>query len=158
MMPVKVSLLKLTQSEAVKKLYVNNHMIQDLLVPTRTMKNCLEKFDTSVKIYPVWLCPFILPKDPGMVHPKANKELYVDIGVYGVPHVKNFDAVKTTRFVEDLVEESDGFQMLYADTYRSRDEFRKMFDHTLYDKMRTKLNCTKAFPEVYDKVNKNVRT
>lgn len=158
-MPVKVSLLKLTQSGAVKKLYENNHMIQDLLVPTRTMKNCLEKFNSSINIYPLWVCPFILPNDPGMVHPKANKsELYVDIGIYGVPNVKNFNAVKSTRFIEDLVDESEGFQMLYADTYRSRDEFRKMFDHNLYEKMRNKLNCKKAFPEVYDKVNKNVRS
>lgn len=47
--------------------------------------------------------------------------------------------------------------MLYADSYLTRDEFRKMFDHTLYDKMREKLDCEKAFPEVYDKVNRKVR-
>lgn len=159
MMPVKVSLLKLTQTETVKKLYENNHMIQDLLVPTSTMKNCLQKFNEWVKIYPVWLCPFILPNDKGMLHPfNKERDLYVDIGVYGVPKVKDFHPVKTTRKVEDLVEQSKGFQMLYADTYRTREEFRRMFDHKLYDQMRKKLKCENAFPEVYDKVNQNVRT
>lgn len=49
------------------------------------------------------------------------------------------------------------FQMLYADSYLSREDFRKMFDHSLYDRMRKKLDCEKAFPEVYDKVNRKVR-
>lgn len=159
MLPVKVSLLKLTQTETVKKLYENNHIIQDLLVPTSTMKKCCEEFDRLVNVYPVWLCPFLLPNNPGMLQPAKGMEsdLYVDIGVYGVPKDRRFHPVDTTRAIEDLVEKSKGFQMLYADTYRSREEFRRMFDHGLYDKMRQKYQCQDGFPEVYDKVNKNVR-
>lgn len=51
-----------------------------------------------------------------------------------------------------------GFQMMYADSYMTREEFRAMFDHTLYDTMRQKLNCEGRFPEVYDKVNKSSRS
>ena len=29
----------------------------------------------------------------------------------------------------------NGFQMMYADSYMTREEFRLMFDHTLYDKV-----------------------
>ena len=47
--------------------------------------------------------------------------------------------------------------MLYADSYLTRGEFEAMFDHTLYKKMRKELNCSEAFPEVYDKVNRNAR-
>lgn len=160
-MPVKVSLLKLTQPETVKKMYEENHIIQDLLVPTSTMQRCLTEFDKLVHVYPIWLCPFRLPKESGMVHPAAGLEedMYVDIGVYGVPKVRRgqFHAVRTTRLLEDLVADCNGFQMLYADCYRTRDEFRQMFDHTLYDRMRKELSCEAAFPEVYDKINKNVR-
>ena len=49
------------------------------------------------------------------------------------------------------------FQMLYADTYLSEEDFREMFDHSLYDKMRKQLGCENAFPEVYGKVNRKVR-
>lgn len=49
------------------------------------------------------------------------------------------------------------YQMLYADTHTTREEFRKMFDHTLYDHLRDKFNCKNAFPEVYDKVSKSAR-
>ena len=47
--------------------------------------------------------------------------------------------------------------MMYADSYMTREEFQEMFDHTLYNEMRTKYQCRKAFPEVYDKVNKSAR-
>ena len=47
--------------------------------------------------------------------------------------------------------------MMYADSYMTRDEFRQMFDHTLYEKTRKKFETLGAFPEVYDKVNKKAR-
>ena len=49
------------------------------------------------------------------------------------------------------------YQMLYADSYMTRDEFHQMFDHTLYNKMRKTLNCEEAFPEIYDKVSRSAR-
>jgi len=49
------------------------------------------------------------------------------------------------------------FQMMYADSYMSRDEFRSMFDHSLYEVSRLKFGCVGAFPEIYDKVNKAAR-
>jgi hypothetical protein len=42
----------------------------------------------------------------------------------------------------------DSFQMLYADSYMTKEEFRQMFDHTMYDRLRSQLKCTDAFPEV----------
>lgn len=47
--------------------------------------------------------------------------------------------------------------MMYADSYMTREEYRQMFDHTLYDQVRKSLNCEKAFPEVYDKVSRKAR-
>lgn len=160
-MPVKVSFLKLTQPETVKHLYEQTQVIQDLLVPTSTMADCIRRFDRLVKIYPIWLCPFRLPNEPGMVHPVdgLEEDMYVDIGVYGTVKVKRgeFEARRTTREIEDIVADANGFQMLYADCFRTYDEFRKMFDHRLYDRMRKQLNCEQAFAEVYDKINRKVR-
>ena len=64
-------------------------------------------------MYPVWLCPFNLPNDPGMVHPTVDEEkMYVDIGVYGVPKVpqgKKYHPVNTTREIEDFVAKVKGY-------------------------------------------------
>ena len=49
------------------------------------------------------------------------------------------------------------FQMMYADSYMTKKEFEEMFDHTLYYEMRQKYDCLKAFPDIYEKVNKAAR-
>ena len=68
-------------------------------------------------MYPLWLCPFKLPNDPGFVHPKTDEEeMYVDIGAYGRPTVGNFDAKETTRRIERFVSQHNGcvlFLFLY---------------------------------------------
>lgn len=64
----------------------------------------------------------------------------------------------STRKIEHFVSQKRGFQMLYGDTYVTLEEFRRMFDHTVYDKLRNSLPyCKEAFPEIYGKVNKSVR-
>ena len=47
--------------------------------------------------------------------------------------------------------------MMYADSYMTKDEFEAMFDLSLYKEMRAKYDCEKAFPHVYQKVNKAAR-
>lgn len=108
-MPPKISLLKLTQTEAIKKLYENNHVIQDMLVPMETFADSVRFFKRNFNVFPLWLCPFILPANAGMVHPKGDSaEFYVDIGMYGVPKVDNFHPEKSTRKVEKYVTDVNG--------------------------------------------------
>ncbi|CAK1595444.1 unnamed protein product [Parnassius mnemosyne] len=159
LMPPEVSLLKLTQPEAVGKLYDRAHVIQDMLVPIDKLENAIECFHTEFEVYPIWLCPFKVFNEPGQLRVSSGKwQMFVDIGVYGVPKAKGYETVSSTRRVEEFVIKNKGFQMLYADTYTTLKEFRQMFDHTLYDKLRDSLPyCKDAFPEIYGKVNKSVR-
>ena len=62
------------------------------------------------QVYPLWLCPFMLLPSRGMVHPKAQQkeELYVDIGAYGEPRVKHFEAKASTRQLEKFVRDVHG--------------------------------------------------
>lgn len=158
MVPPKISLLKLTQGETIRKLYEQHHVVQDMLVPMKCLQKAINAFHKEINVYPLWLCPFILPSHPGMIHPKGNEaELYVDIGAYGEPKTKHFDAKASMRQLEKFVRDVHGFQMLYADCYMSREEFWEMFDGSLYQKLRQKLGCKNAFPEVYDKICKAAR-
>lgn len=47
--------------------------------------------------------------------------------------------------------------MMYVGTYLDLNEFKTMFDHHLYERIRRHLNCESNLPEVYDKVNKRAR-
>lgn len=43
------------------------------------------------------------------------------------------------RAMEAYTRDVGGYQCLYADTLQTREEFRRMFHHELYDKMRVKV-------------------
>lgn len=173
-MPPNISIMKRLQTEELRKLYELHHVVQDMLIPASTLSESMTVMDEHFDVYPVWICPMrIFQEDSGFLHPtrggpktRKGEEMFVDIGVYGVPGCgsgrpgkTDFVASPSCRKVEDFVREVEGFQMLYADMYQERDEFREMFDHTLLDKMREAIPGTKiAFPEVYDKVKKSART
>ncbi|RHY85902.1 hypothetical protein DYB31_006293, partial [Aphanomyces astaci] len=149
LVPPKVSLLKLTQSDAIKELYDNHHFIQDMLVPMSCLHDALHLFHQEVHVRTCMLNT----DNKG----QGRTSLFVDIGAYGVPSVANFHPVHTTRRVEAFVRNHHGFQMMYADSYMSETEFEAMFDHSLYDQMRAKYDCAGAFPRVFGKVSRAVR-
>jgi len=168
--PPKVGFLKLTQTKAIQKLYETQHVIQDMLVPISKSKEALDVFHDKYNIYPLWLCPYraysyadndaphrCFLREP-QTQPGKDYEMYIDLGAYGVPKCvkdkKPFDIVTVSREVEAYVASVRGFQMLYADSYQTREEFREMFDHSHYDKLKAKYDPTNAFPEVFDKVCK----
>lgn len=51
----------------------------------------------------------MLYNQPGMIHPdQAEDEMYVDIGVYGPPKAKGFDAIPSTKRIEAYVIKVNG--------------------------------------------------
>jgi len=164
-MPPKPSLLKMTQTDEIVQLYEKFHVVQDMVVPISTLSRSLSVMDTHYLVYPLWLCPCALPKTGagkgGIVvsRTKTKDCMYIDIGAYGVPgNPKTYEAKKCGRAVEEYVRKVGGFQLLYADTYMTREEFEAMFDHTLYRQVRAKYpDGTRAFPEIYDKVSRDAR-
>jgi len=141
-----------------------NHLVQDMLIPISTLKESILKFHNDLDMYPLWLCPMLVFETPvGLIHPykKKNGEidnLFVDIGAYGAPRKKPYEAKIALRSIEEYVRNVNGYQALYADTLMTREEFRQMFDHTDYDRLRKELPlCNQAFPEIYDKISKQAR-
>ncbi len=168
LMPPKVSFLKISQTEMTRKLVEKTHVAQDFLVPTRNMSTFLELCDVEYdRIYPLWLClhdhspmPGSLLKDPVVPNKTNGHEMYIDIGVYGLPqcvHEKredDFDMKKSMRKVIAELIKMDGFQMLYADVFNTREEFEEMFEHGKYRELRKKYKADGGtFKEVYDKMS-----
>ena len=72
---------------------------------------------------------------PGLLRSPSNRdEMYVDIGLYGLSAQPRFEQEKSIRKIVDFTRNVGGFQMMYADSYMTREEFREMFDHSLYDR------------------------
>jgi len=162
--PPHVKLLKKTQTETIRRLYEQHHVIQDMLIPMGALADAINTFHDEIEVYPLWLCPMaLLPSgDSGFMKPVVQdgqvvERMFVDVGAYGVPMVSNFEARGTLRRLESFVRRVKGYQALYADCFMSRDEFREMFDHTAYDTLRTSYGAVDAFPEIYDKISRAAR-
>lgn len=60
-------------------------------------------------MYPLWLCPFVLHPNPGMVHTAGDEpEMFMDIGAYGHPEEPEYESRKTTRRIEEFVRSVKG--------------------------------------------------
>ena len=165
-LPPRIELLKYTETETTRRLREKFHVVQDMLVPIRYLKQSIQYFNEHFNLYPLWLAPMAIfdnDRHLGFVHPLRKQdgtvdEMYVDIGAYGTPLKANFDNASALPLLEKFVIDHRGYQALYAKTTLSRDDFRTMFDHTGYDKIRERLPfCTQAFDEVYDKVSSKGR-
>jgi delta24-sterol reductase len=161
-LPPRVELLKFTETETTRNLREKFHVIQDMLMPMANLKKSIEYFDEHYTIYPLWLAPMAIygnAEHSGIIHPLTTEdggcdELYVDIGAYGTPRKGHFDNMQAQPLLEKFVVEHNGYQALYAKTSLSRADFRKMFDHQEYDKLRNSLPyCTLAFDQIFDKVS-----
>ncbi|MBS1212625.1 MAG: lipid biosynthetic enzyme [Proteobacteria bacterium] len=161
-LPPKIPLLKYTETETTKRLREQHQVLQDMLMPMRFLKASIEYFDDRFAIYPLWLSPMAIPENPaglGLVHPYRDEqgntdELYVDVGAYGTVRKTPFDSTAALPLLEKFVLEHGGYQALYAKTCLSHEDFRAMFDHSGYDRLRASLPlCAKAFDEIYDKVS-----
>jgi delta24-sterol reductase len=165
-LPPRIELLKYTETETTRKLREKYHVVQDMLMPIQYLKQSIQYFDAHFNLYPLWLSPMAIfdnDRHLGFVHPYRKEdgtvdEMYVDIGAYGTPRKVNFDNTTALPLLEQFVIDHHGYQALYAKTTLSRKDFRLMFDHSEYDKLREQLPfCKQAFDEVYDKVSSKGR-
>lgn len=168
---IRPALLKLTQTKTTRKLYEANHVVHDVLIPITNFKSTMDAGEREWNNWPVWVCPYKVKTGPngvGMMRPhkdpvtKKVVDMFVDIcflGTFGPGSTARREGpVKAFRNIEKHLLETGGYEALYNEVRLSREELRQMFDHTDYDKMREKLPLTKkAFPEVWEKVNKTVR-
>ncbi len=157
----KVSLMKLTMTQSLRKQTFENRVSQDILVPIEKLAASIQLSEELFGIYPLWICPFRLfdhgPNEGFLRNPPngTKSHMFVDLGIYGLPSIREsrqYDQIAASRRLEEFVRACGGYQMLHADICMTRDEFEQMFEHSNYRVMRKKFNAEDAFPEVYEKV------
>ncbi len=82
---------------------------------------------------------------------------YFDLAAYGIPPAvldipEKYNLVDSILELERYTHDKGGFLTPYTDIFFSREEYREMYDHTLYDQVRKQYGSDEAFPEVYDKI------
>lgn len=161
-----VSLLKLFQGPVIRRAALYAHVVQESIMPLSRLREGLSRFHNWFNIYPLLVFPvrvydrgeksgFLRPK-PSTLEKNKDFGLFVDVGAYGVPErIRRgglFDAKATIRAMEKWTRDVGGWNALYTDIFSTEREFRKMFDHSLYDRMRKRYGCEHAYGSVYSKV------
>jgi delta24-sterol reductase len=171
MMPPKIAFLKFSTTPAVRKMTYTLQVFQDIVLPMSAMSRAIDRSHELFEMYPVLLYPCRIydhgplqgqlraPRDADRV-PGTDFGMYFDLGVYGVPlpikQGKRFKTVHAMRAMEDFTREVGGYPFLYADTFMTRQEFERMFNLDLYNRVREKYGAARAFPDLYDKIKPEV--
>jgi delta24-sterol reductase len=161
----KIKLMKYTMTRSLRRRSLYKRVAQDIIVPIGRMAEAINFMHPRFGIYPMWICPVRICdhhphegflRNPEQPEPGRNDQMFVDLGIYGIPQDvrdgKPWDAKANTRALEEMARRMKGYQMLYADTFMTRGEFEEMFNHETYREVRHRYGADQAFPEVYDKV------
>lgn len=163
LMPPKVSLMRFTQTERVRKYRDERNVVQDGLIPLRFLRQAVEMFHREFECYPLWMCAHktFRTNPQGMLRPSqpdVDEEMFVDVGAWQVPRFvrrkEAWNGRDAVRRMESWLRAHHAYQCLYAVTEQTRAEFWNMFDRTLYDAVRLKYGAEGAFMDVYDKVKR----
>jgi Delta24-sterol reductase len=161
----RIRYLKRLRSAKVREWEVYHHVIQESLVSIEHIEESVAKLHELFEVYPLLFYPFrLLDHGPasGMLACKRRYEgrdhgLYFDLAAYGIPRAvregrAGYNLVDEILELERYTLEKGGFLTPYTDILLTREEYREMFDHTLYDRVRKHYGSDEAFPEVYDKI------
>ena len=164
LLPPKVTFLKLPTTPEIRKEMMVERVYQDIVLPIKCLEESIDKAAGLFAIWPILVYPsriydhgpgrrglFPFPPDADKV-PGTDYGMYFDLGVYGTPPgamgaVKGgYKAVTCMREMEDYTSKVGGAPFLYADTFLTEDEFGRMFDLELYDRVREEYGADGCFP------------
>ncbi|MEU2514636.1 FAD-binding oxidoreductase [Streptomyces syringium] len=162
LMPPKVAFLKRTETPGIRRLYLQNTVTQEALVPVRALPEAIEKCREAFHVDRMWLCPVTLRRSEpeGLVSPATADGLYIDIAVvFETPEPvrlgRPWDVRRATRQFETWLLGNGGFQVPYVASHMTREEFWSMFAHPPYRAARKKYGAQGAFLDLYDKASTN---
>jgi delta24-sterol reductase len=167
MLPPNMTLLKGTRPEQERENTIRKQVWQEFAFPAQHFAEMVARAHDEFEIYPLLAYPCKVIDHGGIVRLPGNHGkpyggkpetgAFLDIGIYGIPRrIKDgderFDAVTRVRRFEKRVRELGGFLHTYCDVFSTEEEFREMFDHTLWQEMRKKYEADGTFPTIYAKV------
>lgn len=142
----------------------NNYIIQDVGVPFDKVSEFTDWLDTTLNIYPLWLCPLRLARDTlngghglhsEFAHLPPDRRGLMNFGIWGRGTSNRQEFVRQNQALERKVQELGGKKWLYAHVYYTEEEFWSHYDRKSYDAVRQKYGATWML-SVYDKVKVDI--
>ncbi|GAA0441829.1 FAD-binding oxidoreductase [Streptomyces sp. NPDC046215] len=160
-----VAFLKLTETREMRRRYGRHVVGQEALVPARHLEGIVRACHEIFEVDKLWICPATLTRTdpPGLVGPEpgaaaGERQLFMDVAVvYDVPgpvrRGEPWDPKAATRRFEAWVAEHHGYEAPYVLSGLTREEYRAMYDCSLYDRVRRAYGAEGVFVDAYDKTS-----
>jgi FAD/FMN-containing dehydrogenase len=128
-------------------------VIQDIEVPVDRLPEFLDFFHREIGISPVWLCPLRVTDDTEWpLYPLDPATLYVNVGFWsGVRLGFGEEEGTHNRRIEQVVSELGGHKSLYSTSYYSREEFWRLYNGEVYERLKATYDRAGRLPDLYDK-------
>jgi FAD/FMN-containing dehydrogenase len=128
-------------------------VIQDVEIPVDRLAEFLEFFHREIGISPVWLCPVKLRDPQGWpLYPMDPDTLYVNVGFWSsVPLRPGQPDGLHNRAIERKVTELDGHKSLYSTSYYDEEEFWRLYNRPVYQRLKQRYDPEGRLPGLYDK-------
>lgn len=131
----------------------NEPVIQDVEIPVDRLAEFLEFFQERIGISPVWLCPVRLRDQQGWpLYPMDPGTLYVNVGFWSSVPLRAGEPMGTyNRAIEQAVSALDGHKSLYSTSYYDEDEFWRLYNRPVHERLKERYDPEGRLPGLYDK-------
>ncbi|WP_093412771.1 FAD-binding oxidoreductase [Saccharopolyspora flava] len=132
---------------------LNEPVIQDVEIPVDRLPEFLEFFHRDIGISPIWLCPVRLSDTRGWpLYPMDADTLYVNVGFWATVPLRPGEAPgRHNRAIERKVTELDGHKSLYSNSYFEEDEFWRLYNRPVYQRLKDTYDPKGRLPGLYEK-------
>lgn len=127
-------------------------VVQDVDIPMEHAPAFHDFLLGEIGILPIWLCPF-RAYDPDVTYSLVGLDsgrLYVNFGFWDVLP-KAGEEGHYNRKIESKAMELKGKKGLYSSAFYDRETFWKIYDHDVYQALKTKYDPTSRFRDLYEK-------
>ena len=127
-------------------------VIQDVGIPIQNCVKFLQFFNSEIKIKPVWICPMKIynNKHNFPLFEIDSKILYIDFGFWDSVETKKENGYYN-KMIENTVEKLKGKKSLYSDSYFQKDDFFRIYNGKIYEKLKRKYDSGGVFLDLYQK-------
>lgn len=126
-------------------------IIQDIDIPIGNADKFLRFFQSEIKISPIWICPVqAYQNEHYNFYPLKSNTLYINFGFWdNIPSQKPKGYYN--RKIEKMTQKLGGLKSLYSDVYYTREEFWKIYDQPLYNRLKTEYDPGNRLKNLYMK-------
>jgi len=129
-------------------------VIQDVEIPVENAQRFLAFYHDVIRFLPIWICPTrAYNKQVNFELYRMDPEkLYINFGFWDVLRSRNkLPPGYYNRQIEEQVIALGGMKSLYSDSYFTAEQFRRMYNKPVYERLKEKYDPNDVLGDIYRK-------